>query len=747
MIRRVFASPLRISLLVTTACLGLYWLTAQSVLGRNLETKLLDMRLHLRGVEHPQVPVALVVIDDKSIAALGRWPWSREQFAVLLRHLTAAGARVVAFDILFSESENAVAQEAVQRVRSLFEALDLSSLDASLQAFHRHLVALATTASPDSSLATALAEAGNALLAFAGEVTAGPSPVDVPATPPAGLSAHAYRAIRRSGSEPPRLSLHAQEVLLPIAPLARAAHALGHVTVAFDTDGTPRYDYPVMAYQDAYYPSLALQALRVYLGLALEEVQVHFGAGIQLGSLFLPTDEAMRMLVRYYGPSGTFPTYSFVDVLSGHVPATLLRERIVFIGAAATGLGDTFVTPFSAALPGVERHATVLANVLHSEALQRREATAWIDLGTMLGLGLILGWLGTVLPWSWGTGATLLVGGGYVTMNILVLTRLGVWLNLLFPCLTVVSSYGAITLYEFLTEARQRRMLRRAFQHYLHPSVVEQVSQHPELLALGGEKRELTVLFSDIRGFSTLSEGLTPELLVQLLNEYFHAMTQAVFADEGLLDKYIGDAIMAVYGAPLPMPDHACRACHTALCMLEALRQLRPRWQARGLPAIDIGIGINSGSMVVGNMGSEYHFSYTVMGDEVNLGSRLEGVNKEYGTHILISEATWEQVQTRMVTREVDVIRVKGKAKPTRIYEVLGMMPPSAQQTTLIRLFSTALEAYRAQHWDEALQLFRQVLEAMPEEAPSQHYIQRCETFRRTPPAPDWDGVYSMLTK
>lgn len=741
-------TALRVSLLVTLCFVGLYLVLVQWSLPRNVEAKLLDWRMHLRGTQRPDVPVALVVIDDRSITALGRWPWSRRRFAEVTRRLTAAGTRVLVFDLLFSEPEDHPVRDTLQALRSQFEALDLPNQSAPLQEFHQTLMTLAESEAPDSEFATALQEAQHTVLAFSFEKgISGQRSVPEPTASPAFVSATAYRALRRTGIEPLHLPLTAGELLLPIAPLLQTAQALGHVKVAFDTDGAPRYDYPVVSHQDMYYPALSVQAVRLYLGLALEEVQVRFGAGIQLGPLLVPTDEAMRLLINYYGPPGAFPTCSFADVLHSRCPAHMFRDKIVLIGAAATGLGDTFVTPFSEALSGVERHATVITNILRSETLQRRDTTALLDLGAMVALGLGIGWLGATLPWSWGTAATLILGGGYVVLNMLALIRLGLWINMLFPLLTVVSNYGAVTLYKFLAEARQRRMLRRAFQYYLHPSVVEQVSQHPELLTLGGEKRELTVLFSDIRGFSTFSEGLAPEVVVQLLNEYFNAMTQAVVADDGLLDKYIGDAIMAVYGAPLPQSDHAYRACHTALRMLDALQVLQPRWQERGLPVIDIGIGINSGSMVVGNMGSDLRFAYTVMGDEVNLGSRLEGVNKEYGTHILISAATWEHVKHRLATREVDVIRVKGKGHPTRIFEVLGSEPLTVLQARLTQRFAEGLQAYRACQWRTAIDLFQQALQEVPHDQPSQLYIQRCKEFQTTPPPPDWDGVYTMQTK
>jgi adenylate cyclase len=741
---RLHLTALRVSALTTLLLLGGYAMLGQTPVLRNLETKLLDLRLHLGGAQRPEAPIALVLIDDKSIAELGRWPWSRRLLARAVSQMHRAGARVIAFDLLFSEAEKDPTRDVLHNLRTTFDALDLPQDHDALHTFRQTLVHLDESATPDAALAAALRDVPNTLLAFSFEP--GDAATTAPDPPPA-VSAAAYRAVQHLGLTPPTLPLRAAQLLLPLAPLAQAAQSLGHVKIVFDTDGSPRYDYPVVPYQDAYYPSFAMQTLRLYLGLTLEEVHVRFGEGIQLGPQFIPLDESNRLLTRYYGPAGTFPTYAFVDVLHNRLPATALQDRIVLVGANASGLGDTFITPFSLVLPGVERHATVMANILRGEWLQRRDTMALFDLGTMLVLGLTLGWLGSTLPWSWGMLVTLLLGLGYVYVNTLACLRWNLWLNLLFPCFTILGNYGAITSYQFLTEARQRRMLRKAFQYYLHPAVVEQISQHPERLALGGEKRELTVLFSDIRGFSTFAETLTPERLVQLLNEYFTAMTQAVFAEDGLLDKYIGDAIMAVYGAPLAMPEHAYRACQTALRMLEALATLQPRWQARGLPVIHIGIGINSGPMVVGNMGSDVHFAYTAMGDEVNLGSRLEGVTKEYGASIIISETTWQYVNDRLATRELDIIRVKGKEHPTRIFELLGPLPLSPAHVQLVQHFTAGLQAYRAQHWDVAMHCFQEALCVVPDDPPSQLYLRRCREFRYLPPPAPWDGVYSMLTK
>jgi adenylate cyclase len=269
----------------------------------------------------------------------------------------------------------------------------------------------------------------------------------------------------------------------------------------------------------------------------------------------------------------------------------------------------------------------------------------------------------------------------------------------------------------------------------------------PTKLKLGGDKKDLTVLFSDIRGFTSISEKLPPEELVRLLNEYLTAMTNVVFKYEGLLDKYMGDAIMAVFGAPLDQPDHPQRACWTALNMMSELHRLQNKWQEEGRPALNIGIGINTGDMVVGNMGSEMRFDYTVMGDMVNLGSRLEGINKEYGSNIIISEFTYKAVKEIMCCRELDSVRVKGKKLPVKIYELLGKKKDENKWNDFIAGFEKGLALYRAAKWDEAISSFQKVLAIRAEDEASRIYIERCKNLKEEPPAQPWDGVFTMKTK
>ncbi len=324
----------------------------------------------------------------------------------------------------------------------------------------------------------------------------------------------------------------------------------------------------------------------------------------------------------------------------------------------------------------------------------------------------------------------------------------GLWMNITYPVFNLVLVYLGITGYRYMTEEKEKKKIRGTFQLYLTGSVIEEMLKHPEKLKLGGEKKDLTVLFSDIRRFTSISEGMTPEALVKLLNEYLSHMTDVVFKYDGLLDKYIGDAIMAIWGAPLDQPDHVQRACHAGLGMMEELRKLCRKWGTEGLPLLNIGVGINTGPMVVGNMGSHRRFNYTVIGDSVNTGSRLEGLNKIYGTNIIISEMVYERVQNDFLVRELDLVRVKGKDRPVKIYELLGgTRKVSPEHSFLAKEFESALEEYRNRNWSRAQVACKDILARVPQDGPAKLYLERCSMLSGNPPPEDWDGVYTFTTK
>ena len=346
------------------------------------------------------------------------------------------------------------------------------------------------------------------------------------------------------------------------------------------------------------------------------------------------------------------------------------------------------------------------------------------------------------------TISVLLALAGFAAFVYFSFAHKGQWLSFVIPAGTLTANYAAITSVRMIREERAKRKIRKSFSQYLSPGVIELIEKDPEkYIRPGGESKELTVLFSDIRGFTTISEGLTPDELVHLLNDYLGQMEEIIFATDGTVDKYIGDAIMAFWGSPLPQEDHAFRSCSCALRMTRGLAALNAKWQAAGQRPIEIGIGLNTGMVNVGNMGSARRLSWTVMGDNVNLASRLEGITKQYHVQIVISEATYRQVSSQFVCRELDKIRVKGKNQPVNIYELMDVAAEKSKYEPLLERFDTAMKSYKTQNWSDAANLFSEVLANFPDDGPSQVFLERAIEFAQNAPEGEWDGVYVMKTK
>ncbi|HTM60309.1 MAG TPA: adenylate/guanylate cyclase domain-containing protein, partial [Burkholderiales bacterium] len=456
--------------------------------------------------------------------------------------------------------------------------------------------------------------------------------------------------------------------------LQKSALYAGHINVASDADGIYRRVPLVMIHGDRYFPSSDVQVARAFyadkdFALKLDQYGTE---SLKLAGREFPLDVDGQFLVRFRGKPGlAFDTVSVSDILDRKADPALLRDRVVLIGGTAAALGDIRATPFGAASPGVELRASVIENLLDGQLIYRPDWMPLVDVTLMVLIGLMMVWL---LPRFGVSGGGLLAAAllsGYVALTMHFFRSEGLWLNIVYPALLIVLLFATATLVSYFFTHSEKRYLKVAFQHYVPPAVVEDLVADAGALRLGGEKRELTVLFSDIRGFTTLSEGMQPEELVKLMNEYFTVMTDRVFAHRGSLDKYIGDAIMALYGAPVVESDHPALACRSALDMMRALDELQQKWRLIGLPAIGIGIGINTGPMIVGNMGSATRFNYTVVGDAVNLASRIEALNKNYGTSILISEYTYEHVKDEFLdVREVDSVKVRGREQPVRLFEL-----------------------------------------------------------------------------
>ena len=715
---------------------------------RIVETESLDLRFRLRGVETPGDEVAVVLVDDPSLAALGRWPLSRSVFAKAVRIADQAGAKVIVFDLLFTEPEEPIPTAVRKDVQALADRLGAAD-DAPLRARLDRLL----SHDPDGELAAAIRASGKVLLPFVFAFT-GPEEKDSPAD----LEKAPYQRLDQSPVEP-IFPLQPRSVVMPIPRLAAAAAGLGHVNIAYDRDGAPRYDYLALPFNGDFLPSLPVVAAADYLGIPWDQVGLALGGGITLGNEHIPTDPAMRLVVNYRGPRGTIPTYSFVDLVDGRIAADKLAGRIVLIGASFIGNFDTNPAPYnSTPVPGTERMANIIDSLISHDVIQDNPLP-WplVEIAAVLLLALVTGVLTAVLPtrFAVAAGAAPLVvwsGGAQLAFDR------GLWLPVVAPLAGLGAAALSTLLFRYGFVDRQRRWVQSAFRHYLAPELVNQLAANPQALQLGGQTRTITVMFSDIRGFTSISEQYksNPEGLSRLINRGFLTpMTRLIMASGGTIDKYMGDCIMAFWNAPLDDPGHADHACANALAMLSELdrvnAELAAEAAAEGRPylPLHIGIGVNTGECVVGNMGSDERFAYTAMGDAVNLASRLEGQTKNYHVGVVIGEATRDSAPG-WAALELDRIAVKGKHEAVRIYTLLGDPTLARTQGFVAQLeqHDRMLALYRARDWAGARAALAECRCAIPELSGLYDlYTERVAYFEANPPDAAWDGVFVAETK
>jgi len=723
----------------------LLFLTAwDPALIRGLETASLDLRFRLRGTKPPGAETVIVLVDDRSLTKLGRWPLSRRLFAKAVERLDRAGARVIAFDLLFAERESAVSNDLRSAARTAASEVSEPRL--------RQALAQLAEDDPDGDFAAALRASGKVLLpfAFAFQGSAEEAPPQ--------LSEQVYQRLDQSVNEP-LFPLQPRGAVLPIPELAEAATGLGHVNIAFDRDGEPRYDYLAVPFSGDFVASLPVRAAATYLGVPWTTVGLALGDGVELGNRFIPTDPAMRLLVNYRGARGTIPTYSFDDLVEGRLPADLFKGRIVLVGASFIGIADTYPGPFgNTPIPGTERLANIIDSILAGDFI-RENPPPWptIVIGLIAVLAIATGVAAALLPTRLAAlGGALPIFGWAAGAQIAF--EHGLWLPLVGPVAALAVATAGVLLFRYGFVDQQRRFIHRAFRHYLAPDLVNALAAHPERLELGGETRMLSVMFSDIRGFTAISEQFkaNPEGLSRLINRGFLSpMTKLIMARRGTIDKYMGDCVMAFWNAPLDDPDHADHACDSALAMVAELdrinREIKAEAEAddRLFHPIHIGIGINTGECVVGNMGSDERFAYTAMGDAVNLASRLEGQSKTYGLAIIIGEAT-RAAAPSWAALELDLVAVTGKQEAVRIYTLLGDRAYGATPgfTKLAEYHALMLERYRARDWTAAQAALCKCRGRDPRLEPLYDlYATRLAYFAANPPAADWDGIFVALTK
>jgi len=598
-----------------------------------MEAKSLDMLFHARGVVKPPESVVIAAIDEKSLARLGRWPWSRDVMARLVDKLAQADAAVIAFDIIFPEAER-----------------------------------------NDAGFARSIQEAGNVILpmAFDFERQAEPSP-DALLENSAVISIEGSDQFR---TYPPIMS--GGVLTLPVRRLKESAMSLAHINMLPDAfDGTLRWEALLLGYGNALYPSLGLRGAASFLGIPSEKLTVVATNGIRAGRVFIPTDHWGRMPISYYGPGHTFRHFSIADILDGKVGRAELENRIVFIGPTAIGIYDLRVTPFSAAMPGVEKHANVAASILENRFI--RKATTGQSLIFLAVPGLLLSLALTRLRLIWGTIATFGITLVTVVVGFILFDKMGLWITLACPLNNMLCIFIAVTAWNYTFEERHARKIRAMFSSYVTQTIVNELINNPDMARLGGEKREITVLFSDVKGFTSFSEQNSPEKVVAILNEYLGAMTDVILRWEGTLDKFIGDSIMVFWGAPIPRENHAELALRCALEMHGRLEELQRKWASEGKPQLAAGIGINTGEAVVGNIGAEgKKMDYTVIGDQVNLGSRVESLTHRFDADLLITGGTIGKLLPAIEAGqlkgfEIKGIRrviVKGREEPVGLYTV-----------------------------------------------------------------------------
>lgn len=710
---------------------------------KQLENWTYDARLNFNRLNTIDDRIVIVDIDENSLALVGRWPWGRDKLATIVNNLfDIYKVNVVGFDIVFAEKDESSGLKE-------FENLASGELkDDPL--FHNALDNLRPSLEYDKIFARALKDR-NVVMGYYFK----------PSVP--------ENDIAQTGMLPPAITkMNPQwSSRLPIKKavgyggnlevLQSSASSGGFFDNPFvDPDGVFRRVPLVQIYQDYLFPSLALSITQAHLGKSNIELNVvsdgnksdeyYALESIHLNEFRIPVDSNGAVYVPFRGLAYSFPYVSAHEILNQTIDPNMLKDKIILVGTTAPGLLDLRSTPVQSVYPGVEVHANIISGILDQRINHRPAWTVGYEFVILI---LIAVCMALLLPIASPLMATI------ATATILILTvggTLVAWSNhiilpLASPLLLIGLSFILHMTYGFFIESRGKRQLAHLFGQYIPPELVDEMSESPAEFSLDGENREMTVLFSDVRGFTTISEGMDPKQLTQLMNALLTPMTRVIHKNRGTIDKYMGDAIMSFWGAPLHEPEHARYALYAAMDMMVELKVMQKDFESRGWPPVNIGIGLNTGNMNVGNMGSEFRMAYTVLGDSVNLGSRLEGLTKEYGVNIIVSESTKDSVP-EFTFRDLDLVRVKGKNEPVAIFEPIGHKNDIDKETkSELSIYKQALKSFRAQNWDKAEIDFFNLNRSHPDRFLYQVYLDRVTYYRSNPPGENWDGVFTHTSK
>ncbi len=720
------------------------------------ELKLLDMRFLQRGIIKPVRKVGILAIDEKSIQKFGRWPFPRKIFEQGFTNLKNLNTGWIGFDVIWSESE-----------RTLLEDVNLKLLNSKKPTDQVAIRNLLKTSPGDMSLAQGLTNYEKIVLGFF-FVTG-----DDAESIPKNKRFHGLKLMEKSAISTfimpegktyldyPQLKVDA---IMPNIPfIARKMEHFAFFNNDADPDAIVRSSTLVRFAKDSLMPSLALKMAAKIIN---REIVIFFDhLGVEDVTLVNPTNDsdiikiptdAMgegRAMINHLGPGSTLPHFSFADAYDNSFTPeqkSALKSMHLLFGPTATGINDQRANPFDDRINGVENHAAFLHNILSKSFMNRPAAVYKTELMFLVILALLL------TPFFMFTSA---ISSGIVAISFIFGVYFfdkyfwfskGTWIYLGMPVLEIMFMFINTTLYKYLVEEREKRKVKGAFQHYLSPDVMNQVLADPSKLKLGGERKEVTVFFSDVRSFTTISEGLSPEKLCELMNDYLSPMTKVILKSGGVLDKYIGDAIMAFWGAPIECPNHAELGVQSALEMMTVLAQLREDFPKKSFPIIDIGCGLNTGFVSVGNMGSADRFAYTVMGDAVNLSARLESITKEYGVKIILAENTLQKLPVgRFLVRDLDDIIVKGKSSSVKIFELLHPLisPDMKILQDLKYEFERGREFYRSGDFEKARGHFLQCLTLKLDDGPSRLFVERLDHLKNRDSSEEWTGVFKFAHK
>ncbi|MEW5909970.1 MAG: adenylate/guanylate cyclase domain-containing protein [Thermodesulfobacteriota bacterium] len=738
------------------------------------ENKIIDARHRYHNAPTEQTKKIIILdITEDSIKRLepvyGRWPWPRSVHGEIIEYLKSDGASVVGFDILFPERSlrREIDAGIIDDLRSFALSADIPEVRSELI---KRIESLKAEFS-DGLFVSAVNKAGNVILPSVFTLNKNDLERFPELVQDEGNAEKIKKAISRSsiltGEGLPFQVFH--NATIPFDSLSAAARGVGHINYTPDKDGVCRKFFPILFFRDRgrAYPAFPLLVASAYF---MKSIRV-FNDRIEIGNSVIPLFSDGSTFIRYQGGTveadredrdGYRSHYDFVPydyvlaskdlIEAGNAPLLekgFFRNKIVLVTASAAGLSDQRATPFSPVTPGIEIHANIIDNILSNRFMYR--------IGSLTEIFYILLLSGAVGILSYFTGPYL--GALFSTALILSVSavewsifREGYLLPIIKPLTAMTATYFGILLLKYVKEYRNRIFLKTAFGHYISSEVLEDILSSPEKLKLGGENRLMTVLFSDIEGFTSLSERMTPEETGAVLNEYLTAMVRCIKDNKGTLDKFIGDAVMAFWNAPLHQENHASLACDTALMMMKNLKSLTARWKDEGKSAIAIRIGINTGEMVVGNMGSKDIFDYTVLGSEVNTASRLEPLNKEFGTRIIVSESTKNDAgrfsPERFLFRNLGKVLLKGTATPLIVSELISLKEDAEQTVlTLVDDFERGLEMFQDGDRNNAGKCFESILMRFPDDGPSRVYLQLCDPHLNRTGTEAFPGVYVQRSK